>query len=645
MKKRKIATYLAAIGIIGSMLFILNPSEITFATEINATIKGNMNAKIGEIRKEVSYEGWHSSNGNEKWSGYWDFYRTQGDQGVGRKYQKPDGTRPKVTVQDFKMKNFFSGTWENLPGGVVDENYELPDQAKEFIKVYGEDNLGIRFNVGNSKSIKNSDIYYKINGDKINIRFKGILNYVRYNMWQVLNPSIVKQMNRPEVSVPQVLEGCGDNRLSLGDGKKYMKLTPDLVKKAYHKKGAKWVNINGENSLWATFSNGGNNGVKWYFPINVDFYDLNVYTNPVVLKDENIYKDSRGNWVKVGDKFVIEQSGYASNYDDIVKVNENGLNINGNDEAINSWLWRDETSSHKGEIKDNIGLKLENENCNRNEKTLNSSYELKAEKEGDYNFTGYSKLVNNVKEDNSHKLYKKSDISGGLIIKADGTAPTGDVDCEFNSDTHVANIKINNVSDNGGSGVKKVWVHYINKNNPKETRDIEIKKDYNGSYSTTENLYDLFDGKASDFKIEVYAEDNVGNSKILGNKDVDILELDSDIYRVLEPHTPIFMTNEAGIVNVNLFGGFDRLKIIFPKELTDLNNKLNLDTTLVPKLNDKYEYNFIVPQGAKEKKYILHVIGYKGNEIKESYPEMRVDGKVSGILKTRIRRAGDINSR
>lgn len=636
---------LLSLGIIGIFLVMIMPSHITFATEINATIKGNMNDKIGEIRKEISYEGWHSSGGDSKWSGYWDFYRTQGDQGVGRKHQKPDGTRPKVTVQDFKMKNFFSGTWENLPGGVVDENYELPNQVKKFINVYGDNNLGIRFNVGNKKSIKNGDIYYKIKGDQINIRFKGILNYVRYNMWQVLNPRVVKQMNRPEVSVPQVLEGCGDNRLSLGQyGKRYMKLTPKIVKEAYHKNRNKWLNVGGEESLWATFSNGGNNGVKWYFPINIDFYDLNVYTNQIELNDKNIYKDDRGNWVKVGEEFTLKQSGYASNYDDVVKVNENGLNINGKDEAINSWIWKDENTSNKGNLNYNVELSLDNTECNRNKETLNSSYKLKALKEGDYNFSGYSKLINNIQEENSHKLYKKSTNSETLTIKADGTAPTGNCNFDFNEDTHVIKINVSNVTDNGGSGVKKVWVHYVNKNNPKDEKDIEINKDFNGNYVKTDNLTDLFNN-ASDFNIKIFAEDNVGNKRELANKDVDVLRLDASIYRVLAPHDPVFLTNETGIVKVNLFGGFDRLKIIFPKELTDLNKNLNLDTNLIPKLEDNYNYKFIIPEKAKDKDYTLHVIGYKGKEIRECYPTLSVNGKITGLLKTRIRRIGDINSK
>lgn len=644
--KKKVLKFI----LIGMIIFSFN-IKVAFADDINinSNIKNNMNENIGNVRKEVSYEGWHSSGGNKKWSGYWEFYRTQGDQGVGRKYQKPDGKWKYVKINDSDIKYFFKGKSKELPGGDVIEEYDLPNQVKKFVDVYGAKNIGIKFNVGNNKSVENGKFSYKIENNKIYIKFTGILNYVRYNMWQVLNPRVVNQMNRPEVCVPQVLEGCGDNRISLGKyGKEYMKLNENLVKRAYHSRGSNWLNILGYKSLWGTFSNGGNNGVKWYFPINVDFYDLGVYTNPLALDSKNIYKDNRGNWVKVGNEFTLNQSGYASNIDKVVKVNENDLNVNGNKEYINSWLWNDENSSNNvGNIgKANIGLKLNSESTNRveNGKTLNSIYNLQATKEGDYTFNGYSKLINNVKEDNSHKFYKKSNTSNSITIKADGKAPTGNCNVNYNDKNNVVNIKVINVSDNEGSGVKRLWVHYIDKNNPNITKDIELNKNYENEYIQLQNLNEIFDKKTSDIKIQIFTEDNVGNIGELADKDVSVLNLKASIYRVLKPHEPVFFTSETGVVKVNLFGGFDRLEIIFPKELTDLNNKLNLDIKLTPKLNDSYEYKFIVPQKAEDKDYRVHVIGHKGNEIKEAFPIFKVDGNIARLLKTRIRLPGDINS-
>lgn len=600
-------------------VFFITITTKVYAVNQNATVNDNVNRYIASDDATFKFSSWHYWEGT---TGYWKFKRSDNGE-----YNK---------IYDKRIKDWFPGTSKRLPGGKISQKFKLPNQVKKFIKIYGSDKLGIKFNVGNDRSVLGKSISYRIDGDYIIIEFFGILNYVRNDMWQALNPRVANAMSR-EVYTPQVADGCGQNRISVGgggtgQGSGSIKINEDMVRHAY--KSGDWLHIGGNLSSWGTFKNGGNNGVIFEFPIEIKYYDLDVET--YTPTQSGFYKGNNGNWVKVGNDFHISQKGATSNNDNNIRVNFNRLQLDTKSESIkiDSNINVNNNESWNYDINPNSYIDVVGNHSRRDNRFVISDYTLRAKREGEFRIRGWSNLGNN------NGTYKESSWSGDIYLKSDGTAPYADTEINYNSDRDKFNIDVKNVSDGNGSGVKKVWVEITDRRDTSKKKVIELSKDYRGIYSYENNVINIFDkGKAGEIKIQVFAEDNVGNSRKVGEKDIDLLKLKASVYRDLEPHDPIFLTKELGTVKVNLTGYFDRLEIIFPNELSNL----SIDTKLNPVLEDVYNYKFKIPDNATNKEYKLHIIGHKGNQIKEDFPSIKVDGNITKILKTRIRFQGDVN--
>lgn len=501
MKIKKIGI-LIAISAISIFSFNLKAS----ATTRNDFINPNMTMEIGDSSKQVSYSAWHYSTGKAG-DGYWEFKRS-------------DNSYVKF-MYDRDIQMFFSGTSKILNNGPIKADFKIPSSAQKFVNVYGENKLGIKFDCGGEKSVLGNKINYKLNGNKIEVSYVGILNYVRSNMWQALNPSLVRKMADKNVYTPQVLEGYGVNKISIGDGGSGMGsgsivVNPNSISKAY--KDGKWLRISGEQkgkykeyySLWKTFTYGGNNGVYFYFPIKVKYFgmDLKTYAPTVA----NVYYDGSKNWVKVGEKFSVAQSGECSGWDDLVKITANHLVLkadNGQKTETNARIRANENYSKFADINNsNFKLKLESSSSTRVGNKVITNYELSANSEGKFDIGGYSRLSNYKKSGyNGEVTYKRCDVSNGATVYSDGTAPNGNKPYVSDITENTFKIRIGGVSDYG-SGVGKLVANVQDGNNHKS---YDMQKE-GSEYVVTVNRSDLGDN-IFDVKFNITLSDNVNNSR------------------------------------------------------------------------------------------------------------------------------------
>ncbi|MDU4324886.1 MAG: hypothetical protein E7I48_05740, partial [Clostridium celatum] len=215
----------------------------------------------------------------------------------------------------------------------------------------------------------------------------------------------------------------------------------------------------------------------------------------------------------------------------------------------------------------------------------------------------------------------------------DKTAPTGDVEYDFNDETLDMNITVDKIVETG-SGLDRVWVEYYPKDDPSKIviQDLII----NGNKATgSKNIYDEL-GNVDMVGLVVKATDKVGNEGVLGEHEVDMFNLTATIERVLEPHDPIFKSGEKGILKIKLYGGVDKVKVTFPTELSSLDDSLDTEFNLEPKKADNIDYEFYVPIDTPNKGYMVQVKGYKNGREKVVYPTFTVTGNMLDDLRTKI---------
>lgn len=276
---------------------------------------------------------------------------------------------------------------------------------------------------------------------------------------------------------------------------------------------------------------------------------------------------------------------------------------------------------------------------------INNSHLIKTNKENKNYVLNSQKLKING-EDTSFKLYNMTSYESKNLVKygeysdsqkyliIDGTAPTVETleDINITSDLKTISINVTNIIEKG-SGVKDLKVEFSSNGNKVE--DI-LKKD-NDKYYIDKKISDLNFGEVEKFNIKIIATDNVGNEGVLFDNLYHLLKIEANIKRVLEPNDPIFKEGEKGILHIKLYGGFDKVKITFPKELSDLDSSLNREIELNQENYKEIDYEFFVPLGTLNKSYKVQVIGYKNEKKKEVYPSFEVEGSILNQIRTRIR--------
>ncbi|WP_195431285.1 Ig-like domain repeat protein, partial [Clostridium sp. D46t1_190503_E9] len=222
--------------------------------------------------------------------------------------------------------------------------------------------------------------------------------------------------------------------------------------------------------------------------------------------------------------------------------------------------------------------------------------------------------------------------SYSVVVKSDGTAPTGKVTYDYNEDTFVLDMSVANIIEKG-SGVDKIWAEYY----PEYEEERKVTQDLintNNVYKGKRNLFELFPDSIEPIEVVIKSIDKVGNEGELFRQVFDPFKIEATITRAWEPYQSIFQEGELGVVHVKLFGGIDYVEIEFPEELNKLAEEseeyssLDTDKYLTPKKNDSFDYKFYVPIGAEHKIYTVKVTGHKNDKKKIVYPKMEVRGNI-----------------
>ncbi len=189
-------------------------------------------------------------------------------------------------------------------------------------------------------------------------------------------------------------------------------------------------------------------------------------------------------------------------------------------------------------------------------------------------------------------------------------------------------------AQDNGSGLQDFCAIITNLNNGN-------RRTYSATAGSIEILFSqediLFQG---DITVEVYAIDRVGNQNTV-NCIIESFAVTAYAERLLTPHEPVFRCGESGRLVITSYGYVDKVEVIFPKELTDIDPGLNTtysyDGTIYGK---EEEYEFMVPLGTPLGEYTIVINAWKDGEQKSCYPIIWTLGEEESVLndiRTRLR--------
>ncbi|GEM_PF-1398793 len=390
------------------------------------------------------------------------------------------------------------------------------------------------------------------------------------------------------------------------------------------------INDGTYEAYWICYWNANDNGYVYQFVLGGYYDKVEINSDITSIDTSNtVYKEnSTTYWTKTNSDVNIYTRGTTNvKYD----MNSVGLSLYNNE-------YGNVDNSPKHTLTPTQISTTSNFNTSFTNSTINKAVL------GTYNglrsITG--KHIIKAKEDNKiYNLYSSAHLgfwstpkNSNLILKTDGTAPIGDVDYTLNSETCEAKFTVKNIVEKG-SGVKKIWVEYIDEKNPNIVKEEVLIK--NGeNYTGCKKVSDIF-SNVENIKVKVRAIDNVGNESVIFEEKSSLLKIEATITRVLSPHEPTFREGEKGILEIKLYGEMDKVKITFPTELSKLNSSLNTEMSLIPQPTRTIKYEFFIPIGTENKDYNVQVIGYKGTTEKKVYPTFNVIGSILESLRTRIR--------
>lgn len=414
--KRKVS-----IVILTTLLTLTIPFSKVFAISSNGgSVNTQMNNNMGSIIDSTTVDGWHSSGG------YWRF--------------NYNDWSSSFSVNDSDVANYFSGTSKTFNENLVISR-TLPQSVKDFIRVYGKDKVGIKLTVGKDGSILNNAVSYTLTDTTINLSFRPILRYNRYNMWEYHNSTIWNSMTK-KVHTPEVTLGFGENYVSVRNGVVGMLLTPSIMRSAYKASDGKLRFTSSETTSLGDgsttiakneyalndFFSGGSSGIYFRYPINIQFYDISISASSKVSNVE--YVNGSTYWVKAGDEFTIETKGISSGNDSLVRPTQNTIKIdsNGSTQLIDM---RKTASSNTVQQSGTNGGNFVNFNSNKissnteSNGTFNANINVTIDGDKDLTISSMSRL-NNFQNGNwdTSKLYKTSDYTSEISVKSDSKAPT-----------------------------------------------------------------------------------------------------------------------------------------------------------------------------------------------------------------------------
>lgn len=185
-----------------------------------------------------------------------------------------------------------------------------------------------------------------------------------------------------------------------------------------------------------------------------------------------------------------------------------------------------------------------------------------------------------------------------------------------------------------GSGLKEFYV-IINNGDNGGRRKFLVE---NGQLEIVIKDDDtLFQG---DFTAEFHAIDQVGNESIITCIG-ESFALTAYVERILEPHKPIFRCGESGMLDITSYGYADRVEVIFPKELSDIDPQLDMKFTYDGTVyRQEEQYAFMVPLETPLGEYQITVKAWKDGKLKTAVPviwTLGPDESVLDDLRTRLR--------
>lgn len=422
---------------------------------------------------------------------------------------------------------------------------------------------------------------------------------------------------------------------------------------------------------------------SYYGPLIADFYVSDNVGNRKLQASANFTKvdpkpindnfkmikydykqDDYNYWMKVGNEFAVYNDGYlpdiakeypTRNYVLFDKDGLNSLSSSGRQYAttMGSSTWGDEYSTYFQMTENTYADEI----LKDGKKYLASTHYLK----GLMDKTAFlmrhcTTYLFNGKE--YYNGYKSSD----MWIRFDGRPPTGNPAINFNSDTLNLGIDMYNVSDNGGSGIKKVWAEvyppddYYNK----QTFDFHETAEKGHYKINSFNLYDMFNSKSIDTDyavVDIWLEDNVGNQIKVKSEEYELFTVKAVVvpynkpdYEPSEEEVPLTIPRgQTAILKIKTTGGAQELQLDFSELVdgspsdTEQNIDMLKDITNFPnillnsKSNEKAEYDFYIPLYCEEKKYDIKVKAIKYGRSREALAPFRVSNSAIDRLRTRIR--------
>lgn len=236
----------------------------------------------------------------------------------------------------------------------------------------------------------------------------------------------------------------------------------------------------------------------------------------------------------------------------------------------------------------------------------------------------------------------EADRQNGITVILDGQEPEIDGCEELENldlllDRRDGDVELELMATDTLSGVNDFYLQIENRDNgslqkyfPGEDGAIRV--------TITEDL-PIFSG---DLEFTVYASDRVGNETTQTYSTTEF-NLETEIARILEPHDPQFKRGESGVLNITTWGYAEKVEVIFPDELVQLNPELN--HTYIYELPEIYcreeAFQFMVPlEVPEDAAFTVTVRAYKGDRMMEQHPSfsvLDVAGTVLEDIRTRLR--------
>lgn len=221
----------------------------------------------------LAIEGWHGSGG------YWQFTYNEGV--------------ASFIVKDSDVANYFSNSSKVFENTILNK-FTLPASVRTHMNKNGNSSVIMQATPVNQDSVYNGEVTTQVDGSVLILRMKPIFQYSTNNWW---NGTPVQKYFYNYVNMPKVKTGYGRNYISVMGGDSSLSLL-DKYKQYMFKNSSgnlgfnlsEWVTINRINNttygadlknIWseATLWGGGNLGMRFEFPVKVDFYGITTGTN------------------------------------------------------------------------------------------------------------------------------------------------------------------------------------------------------------------------------------------------------------------------------------------------------------------------------------------------------------------------------